>query len=573
MAGAQYDWPGGTTGTGTATPTPPAPWAQPIPTLFNLVNRWYYDPDRALIGRLETYWTGAGAKRKQKYRLVSESGKRIPIVKGYRLLDPQSRQLYTVADRYDTGGGARDFRMMVGTVSEADLARFFPEPGGGGVSPDTGANIAARAAEQAAQRAFDAEQSRLAREAAAELQRLQEENAMKRARLGEAGSLARTAAEVQQRARQLIAELTGVDPIRGAIAGQGGVQQGRTPAQGFNTQLQGIANAPIPQVNENMNIPQIEQTIGALQGQQQLPVAPSLGFARGGTIDMHQGDDGSFSARSKYADGAPDDENSGGDYGFSADQPSTKRAILTGERNFDGDEEVVVMDAARPGSVEIIPLVAGAQAGGTFDPSTIFQSLAPIYKKFGFGGVPTKMPTGQGYAFSPGDVGGQQVGGSRILSSLGYNPRLIRNVQTGATYFKNPQGQLQWISPDIWNQAKFNINDVLNVAPSELAEFGPLGSNLVGVPNISESPYKQYPQRSVSYAIPQPGGYDIPLPDPRQLAGLWRFLDQDTRNVLISAYGVGGMGTTGQAQTGIEEAVRFFTPTGTQTRAGSARFG
>jgi hypothetical protein len=277
------------------------------------------------------------------------------------------------------------------------------------------------------------------------------------------------------------------------------------------------------------------------------------GFALGGDIEMSRGDGGAFSAT----------------------QGTTKRAILVGERNMDGDEEIVVVDAANPGHTEIIPLVAGAQQGGTFDASTIRGALAPVFGSLGFSGdVPTFRRNQHGFYGLGGTLpilGGQRTGAPGTLFSLGYRPRLIHDVETGKISFINSQGQRQWItSPQDFQKFGFRPQDVFSIARGEAETmFGPEGSTLREAPQI-EAGVRRYPTSATPLFEPNTG---TPLPDPRMLAGIWRFLDPSTRNVLISAYGVAGLGTPGQAQTAIEEATRFFTPSGTQTRAGSARFG
>lgn len=548
-----YDFPGGSTTQGTQ-------GQPPIPTLFNLINRWYYDPDRQVVGLLESYYTGSGGNRKQKYRLRTEDGRRIPIVKGYRLLDPQAAQLYTVGDRYDTGGGSRDFIMTRDAVSEAQWDRFFP-PGsefGGSAARD----YAGEAAQQHAydveleriRQAFDAQQREADRASAMELQRLQEENALKRAKLGEAGSLARTAAEVQQQARQFLTSLQGVDPVRQSVGAQGGVLRGTTPAQAHMQNLTSLANAPLPQVSENAQIPEIDQTIQNLQNYQNLPVTPILGMAYGGTINATEP---------------------------TAQIGSTKRAILVGEKGgFTGDEEVVVVDSANPGRTEVIPLMAGAASGGSFglpqtaltyqqpDISSIKSALAPIFAGQGFqGDVPSLTRGPFGYHWG--------VGGSDMMRRLGYEPRLIRDWSSGATYFRNPAGVLGRI-PDMdafnqWFGGKAG-EEVFNVAPEEISSWGPIMAGALGGPPPQiEQPVQNWPRRSIPLATTPLAG-NIPLPDIRFLAPIWRYLDPGSRTTLVSAYGVGGLGAPESALTAIEEAVRAFTPVGTQRRGQTARF-
>lgn len=565
-------------------------------TLSQLDGGIFINPDTGEVVQLFSQLVGGT----RQWRTIDSQGRRSPVTKGLRLVDDFGTA-YTIGDLF--GGRAdRDFNVFTNELSEGQFNDLLGRFGGGaGVGSADAAQHGYDVELERIRQAHDAEQRRLDREAQAELARIQEENAMKRARLGEAGSLARTAAEVQQRARQLIAELTGVDPIRGAIAAQGGVQRGATPAQAFTSQLQGIANAPIPQVSESAPIPEIEQTIQSLQDQQQLPTMPALGFAAGGTIDMAPTPSGRFAAVPPVS-GMPDmgvgaegvgpmpgdlpagalgmgpASTMGAEGEPAAELGTTKRAILVGEKGgFTGDEEVIVLDTANPGRVEVIPLMTGAQTGGTFDPNTIRGALSSIYGSLGFKGLPVAHNYGSagGYNFE------SPLQGTSLETSrrLGLNPRLIRDVSTGTVYFKNPQGVLQGIaSADVFNQAGFRWEDVLNASPNELSQFGRLGTlaeGLTSPPGLIEGPVRPGTARSLPLVEKSTG---IPLPPPEMLSGVWRYLDPQTRQVLLSAYGASGLGAgpsgspTENARLQLEEAFGRATPTGTQRRARTARF-
>ena len=191
----------------------------------------------------------------------------------------------------------------------------------------------------------------------------------------------------------------------------------------------------------------------------------------------------------------------------------------------------------------------------------------------GFGQVPKREAAPIGYYFGSQPIGGRTVGGAQVARSLGYQPRLIRDIGTDKIYFREPSGALRWIpNPDLFMRSGFRGEDVFNVASSELPEFGPLGMQLNEPPPIVEGGVRRYPLRTTPLVTPPAAG-NIALPDPRQIAGIWRFLDPSTRNALVSAYGVGGLGTPEQSLQAIQEAVRFFSPVGTQQRAGTARLG
>jgi hypothetical protein len=65
-----------------------------------------------------------------------------------------------------------------------------------------------------------------------------------------------------------------------------------------------------------------------------------------------------------------------------------------------------------------------------------------------------------------------------------------------------------------------------------------------------------------------PEGKDFLLPAARQLANIFRTMSADTRNVILSAFGVAGQG-----RESFLEELNFFTPKGGATRAGAAAFG
>jgi hypothetical protein len=93
---------------------------------------------------------------------------------------------------------------------------------------------------------------------------------------------------------------------------------------------------------------------------------------------------------------------------------TTKRGVLVGDREINGDEELLTMDPST-GQVEVIPIVGRAAEGATFnfadygmnnaqwDTTALYGALSPLYQPFGItsaGAVPTKAnatPTSLGY--------------------------------------------------------------------------------------------------------------------------------------------------------------------------------
>jgi len=277
----------------------------------------------------------------------------------------------------------------------------------------------------------------------------------------------------------------------------------------------------------------------------------SSGFDEGGTMDMQQGADGTFRFAPQFG--------------------TTKTAVLVGEEGSQiaPGTEVMISDN-QTGETEVIPLSMGSgmgmQEGGSFSPTAIRQSLAPVYGALGFTG------SGPGVNIAPEGYSLQSVYGSGdIARRLGYQPRLIRAHDTGVTYFRDPSGNLRAVSPEVFQQSEFQQPNVFNVSSGELGGFGTIGSPLTAPPPLIEGGPQPFAQRpNVLFTPPETGS--VPLPDPRLLAGLWRFLDPATRNVLISAYGVAGFGRPEQAEQTLLSTVRAFTPGGTGSRAG-ARLG
>lgn len=536
--------------------------------LSDFVNRVMLDVDTGTAGIL----THRVDRRGDIYTLYNpQTRKSYNIRRGRTLFDPTTRALTSIGNSFQN--------TRTTTASQADINRLGLSTGGagggsgGGVSADTAASVGARHAEISSQEriaaanrtheieldrlrtAREAEQERARAAREAELERIREENALKRAKLGEAGALARTAAEVKQRAGQWLSETVGTDPFRAGVGGQGGLQRGATPAEYYRGQWQGIASQPIPQVDENSALPEIQKGIDTLQGMQQQPIMPTFGFAEGGQLSTQQGD-------------------GSGQGGVTGQAGSTKRGVLTGERNMDGDEEVVVMDAANPGVVEVIPLVSHAAQGGTFDTSV----LSPIYGSMGFGSVPhVARDVGNSLRVGATPTREGTLHGSQVFGRLGYQPRLIRDSGKGSIFFRNPRGQLQPIaSQDVFNRAGFRMEDVLNVESPQVPEFGSWGPDLTEPPPTVEQGAGIRP-RSIPLITPPEYG-SVLLPDPTALAGIWKFLDPQTQIAVASAYGASGLGGGGgspvtNALEQIKMAIRTRTPVGTSTRAGSARLG
>lgn len=376
------------------------------------------------------------------------------------------------------------------------------------------------------------------RAADAELERVREENALRRTKIGEAGLMARQAADIRLQAQNAINSLIGVDPVRSSIGQQGGVQRGTTPAQQNISTLQGIVNTPVPSVDENASIPDLQATIDALnRGPQSIPTPTGIGFAQGGTIDFAGGMD-----RPQY----------GG-----IQLGTSKRAVRLGEGTGTGEEIGIIDPSMGGGITEVIPLMGGAQEGIVPTADSIRQALSRVYGSLGFSNLPTRQ----------GDAAGAYhlTEGLNAARRLGYSPRLVGDVASGKVYYKNEQGQLQHIpNPESFNQAGFHWSDILNLAPGEISQLGPIGAQFSGVPAIEG---RSRPFSTMAQPLIEPAT-GLALPDPAQIAAIWRFLDPETKRVLTSAYG-----TSGLNEASIASRTAFATPVGSATRFAGARFG
>lgn len=541
-------------------------------TLSNLRGLVLFDFDRQVPVLLD-FTIKNGTRR---WRLTDQEGRRRPISRGQRFLDPSTRELFSVGPMFG-GQGQRDWRVTRQELDATQVKNYLGTMGldssiGSGASEsqrDYMAEIAAQNASQeaiaAANRAHEIELERMRRERELELEQLREANALKRTKISEAGGLARTAAELKQRTREWLARTEGVDPFRASIGGQGGVQRGLTPAQAHRENNLAFANQPIPTVDENMQIPELQQTINSLNDMQQAPVMPALGFARGGSV---------------YGRGMADGGQTlmgGPTFG------TNKTAVLTGERNWDGDEEVIISDPTT-GRVEVIPLTQqGMAEGGMFDTKfnfdTIKGALAPIYSSMGFKDVPTFEQTP--YGIVPGGLApGSGLSPLDLTRRLGYNPRILRVAGANPyTYFVNAQGQLQFIpgghEGSVLKGLGLNEKDLMYVAPTDIEKYAQGAPALTSPPPLVEGGPQTYPQRSIPLFTPADKG-SVALPDITQLAGIWRYLDPDTEHALASAYGVSGLGggtsenPVFNALERIKRAVKFFTPAGTATRSAGA---
>lgn len=432
------------------------------------------------------------------------------------------------------------------TLSQWEYELLFPEggpgsPGKSGTQQSYGSTKASQDQQEAA--AAASREDEQAHDMA--LEAIRQENARRTALMQEAGALTREIAGLKQGARQMIGNLTGVDPVRQAVVQTGGVQRGNTPSQAFRSDLQTAVDTQLPEFGGSSSSADLEAANKSYKGyiEQGMPTQPNIGFAMGGSVDK-----------------------SGIQFG------NDKRAIMLGEGQMNGDEEIGIFDPAVGGITEVIPLAGGAAEGASFDTTGLRQSLGRVYGNLGFRGNAPTAQRGQ-YGFNYNLAGSTQgtEGTAGIARRLGYRPRLIRNSNSGEQYFRNEQGILQKIpSQQMFDQAGFRQEDFLNVDQSELGSFGTIGGFMQGLPgDIETQNLKRKYSTTAQPFLANTGKEEIALPAIAQLAPIWgRLLPAEKLN-LASAYGVAGLGTPEQAMAALEDEIGFFTPKGTGGRVAS----
>ena len=287
----------------------------------------------------------------------------------------------------------------------------------------------------AEQQRFQAEQNKMAEEAA-----------LKRERLGVLQNLVMGFMQSQQSASELLSQLQ-PDPFRFAAAAAGMPVFGTTPGAGYKQALTEYTQRPVPAVDVNASPEALQGTINTITGTQ-MPTTPGVfGMSGGGTVPM--GASGSF---------------------------------LVGEK---GPE---VMEVS-PYGVTVKPLMGGFAYGGgvRFDPSTMMASLAPLYGALGFRNIPRVRvnPGAYGYV-SP--LAGSGLSGRAWIDALGWQPRMVRNKATG---------EISYIEDDImrpfksmaqmkdWGIAGENWGQVLNLDPEVIAQYGwAKGPRMVTKPTV-----------------------------------------------------------------------------------------
>ena len=395
--------------------------------------------------------------------------------------------------------------VTLGANGELLTSRDIPFPTTPDV-PSAPAYSSTRQAQVEAQ-SFQAEQARLDREAqvardtaAAEQDRLDRENTARMNRLSDLNDLIQQAMGNQQSAREMKFGLR-TDPFALAGTFSGGAMRGTTPTQAFGNQLQNFAQAPLPQLGADAQMPQIEQGIQQVQAMGAPPMGGGFGMEQGGTM---------------------------GPMGPDFSPPGY--SVIVGEGALNGDEEVVTR--LNDGTVLVTPLKGGAQYGGTFGPTeptseSSYAALSPLYRSLGLSNIPTFQRTPTGYSTS---------GGLDALSRLGYQPSLVRTPEGGVLY-RNPSGQYQPVTSDAFAQSQFRWGDVFNLTdPADIARVhspGVLGAPLTAPPSDIGPGQGAFGPAGTPFTSP----FGQLLPNPYNVAGPIRWADPILASSYASAYG------------------------------------
>ena len=471
-------------------------------------------------------------------------------------------------------------------LAQYETENVFPQMGGDGSAPAFGSTRAG--AEWAA-----AESERIRLADAAETERIRlaniENDKLLQARTDLLG-IWQTAETLRAREREglrglyeetqrILGDTLGKDVIRGAIRGQGGVPRGTTPMEGYRTgvgqtgqeaqtALGALGELATP--NLSSDLAGTEAQIAEYQQAAQSREPPSLPVA--GPFSSipgleHGGEIGKKGEVTPYGD-RPEPRTA---MMMAASMGLTPRIV--GERS--GGPELALL---AKGS-KVIPLsddeememageVQGAQTGFgvaesmaryQYDPSTVRQSLSPVYDYLGFRETPTYAGGFSGGAPSLSEMG-----------RLGVQPELVRTPAGGV--LRREGNIYRPVTAAAFAANQWDWADVAQLSEEDAARIhqpGMLGPTLTErVPEIESGVSKRrFPVSAVpNYIREGPEGLrGLAIGAPRTIAALLRNVSSQTRDVIFSA-----LGAVGYSAGDIEEELQFFTPSGSQQRPRSA---
>ena len=551
----------------------------------SLIGQYVMDYNTGRAGRLTMY------EDSLTLFLVDGNGQRFPSA-GPFIDGLQRVHLVNVDGRPTTSRSLRS--------DELQRFGFVAQPQSAGRAPPAYSSTRQAALDQQAWEEDQAQRNRDWQEAEAGRNRAFEREEADRARynqermtaIGEIGDLAVEAGRIKQQARDLRAQVLGTDQFRAAAFAAGGPTMGTTPVAAFRNELLPAATSRTPTIDYAAALPALrrqQRNLTRFVGEG-LPQAPVIGgLAEGGVIDMKKRPNGKFAAVS----GA-------GAQGFSV----LLGEGLNGEGLEMGTAEIMTV---KDDKITITPFAGGAAQGGEYtypgtetSPSSLSQAIAPLLGAVGFNEMPVytrNALTGMSGPFSAQGYGQgvprRRTGqAAEFLQRLGVNPRVIRDPNSGSTFYANAEGELFTIGAGMQGGLEGlrrfgfgDARDVVSLTPQEMGEFGfsAAGGGSIPAPlqtgDLSqigmggESSFGRFPapiMLPVAYNESGEPTSFIPLPDPSDAQFMARFrrMDEGTQNLVLDAYGFAGFG----AQRALERQ-RYFTPTGSASAAGAARLG
>ena len=471
--------------------------------------------------------------------------------------------------------------------------RILPQPTRSAGGP-SGVSLADQQALLAQQQAFQKEQTaagqvfqtgeRTATQAfQTEAAATAEENRQRQSLQEQASSLLQQWLSVQQQARDMLTQLQGQDPFRAAASASGQVTLGTTPQAAHEANLQATAGQELT-FDPSGNVANLQGQVTNLQHQvgTGLPDMPAFvgSFAHGGVIDMEAGKDGTFSAKGTSSGGFRDVAGRGPvsfAVGEAVDgQPNPELVTIDNGR--------VTVTPVRGGLRDVggrgVPtFMGGFSDGGSFQTATtdsLLQGASSMFGALGFENIPTTSfrPSGSLRPFQRAFPSGLNLQGvadfqrerprdftATSLQRLGISPRLVRNAESGAVFFRSDDGQWKRVRTRAqFDQFGFNAGEVVSMTPESLMALGlPADrdqlADLTQLPGIGAT--TQFGPPPSPFLAPV-GDRQIPLADPRLLASMFRRLDVAGQHNLLSLYGVAPGVTADSAL----ERMRFFTPSG-----------
>lgn len=611
--------------------------------LDDLLGRTFADPTTQFAGTLKRRTDRRTGKT--VYYLVGAGGRAQNLSKGGQLIDATTRQWL---DLLPGGGDIWTYgtpKYTGGKASESDIERLFGLGTGGGGGGGGGyaapqwrpgeLELEQKALEQRLQElqmGFDAdskaailahenklkllememahadEQQKVRIQAEIDLENLRHENDMAELRerieaeqknlvFSEGMATGRTLIQEQGAMKRELLGL-GPDPFAQAAGLTGQVTRGITPQQTAVRGAREFIGQPIPQMNMDMTVPEMQAALTGMGGIQ----APSFGgFGMSGTIGMAKG--GTVKTRkgkqqSVIVGEAGKEIVTGSDFQVTplvgAAQYGARIGGI-GTINWDDltpeKQPHIALPLPPPTSTVpgrqpwgptiggigppppgFTPPPAGTPRPTWIDPAliqSILQGLAPMYEGSAFGQVPTAQGYGGGFRWeTPNAPTGFQPGGGMsplgAYSELGIAPQLIRN-QAGHTWYIQG-GKRHYImgghNPDTLVGLGLNPSQVVMVSDAGINKYPPGGNYTGQGAQAAGAVTGQEGYGALgSPLIEQTSG--ALLMSPHKIAGNWQGMSPIEQQVMLSAYkSAGGPTGFGLSPETVLDMMQTFTPAG-----------